>query len=55
MNHLIPLSSRPLPVPALVAAAGDRARVRFIEFFAVYPGKCRRAIEYKTHGRTWFR
>jgi hypothetical protein len=26
--------SRSLPVPALVAAAGDQARVRFLEFFA---------------------
>jgi DUF971 family protein len=32
MNQLVPLSS--LPVPALVTAAGDRARVRFLEFFA---------------------
>ena len=34
MNQLAPLPSPTLPVPALVAAAGDRARVRFLEFFA---------------------
>jgi hypothetical protein len=34
MNQLVPLPSRSLPVPALVAAAGDQARVRFLEFFA---------------------
>jgi site-specific recombinase XerD len=34
MNQLAPLPSRSLPVPALVAAAGDQARVRFLEFFA---------------------
>ncbi len=34
MNDLTPLPSRPLPVPALVAAAGEQARVRFLEFFA---------------------
>jgi hypothetical protein len=34
MNLLAPLPSPGLPMPALVAAAGDRARVRFLEFFA---------------------
>jgi integrase/recombinase XerC len=34
VNQLAPLPSPGLPVPALVAAAGDRARVRFLEFFA---------------------
>jgi hypothetical protein len=34
MNHLAPLPSPDLPVPTLLAAAGDRARVRFLEFFA---------------------
>jgi site-specific recombinase XerD len=34
MNQLAPLPSPSLPVPALVAAAGDQARVRFLEFFA---------------------
>ena len=34
MNQLAPLPSRSLPVPALVAAAGDQARIRFLEFFA---------------------
>ena len=34
MNQLAPLSSQSLPVPALVAAAGDQARIRFLEFFA---------------------
>jgi integrase/recombinase XerC len=34
MNQLTPLPSPGLPVPALVAAAGDRARIRFLEFFA---------------------
>jgi site-specific recombinase XerD len=33
MNQLVPLSSRSLPVPTLVAAAGERAQERFIEFF----------------------
>ena len=33
MNQLAPLSSR-LPVPVLVAAAGDKASKRFLEFFA---------------------
>jgi site-specific recombinase XerD len=34
MKQLAPLPSRSLPVPALVAAAGEQARVRFLEFFA---------------------
>jgi site-specific recombinase XerD len=34
MTQLAPLPSHPLPVPAVVAAAGDQARVRFLEFFA---------------------
>jgi integrase/recombinase XerC len=34
MNQLVPLPAPGLPVPALVAAAGDRARTRFLEFFA---------------------
>jgi integrase/recombinase XerC len=33
MNQLVRLSSRSLPVPTLVAAAGGRAQKRFIEFF----------------------
>ncbi len=33
MNQLIPIS-RPLHMPALVASAGERASVRFLEFFA---------------------
>ncbi len=32
MNQLVPISSHPLP--ALVAAAGDQAGIRFLEFFA---------------------
>ena len=34
MNQLIPLPSRSLPIPTLIAAAGDLARTRFLEFFA---------------------
>ena len=34
MNQLAPLPSRFLPIPALVTAAGDQARIRFLEFFA---------------------
>jgi integrase/recombinase XerC len=34
MNQLAPLPSPGLPVPALVAAAGEQARIRFLEFFA---------------------
>ena len=34
MNQLAPLTSRFLPIPALVTAAGDQARIRFLEFFA---------------------
>jgi site-specific recombinase XerD len=35
MNQLVTLSSRNLPVvPELIAAAGDRASTRFLEFFA---------------------
>src|SRR3984885_443785 len=35
MNQLAPLSSPHLPtVPELIAAAGDRASLRFLEFFA---------------------
>ena len=34
MNALAPLPSPALPVPALVAAAGEEARIRFLEFFA---------------------
>jgi site-specific recombinase XerD len=33
MNQLVPLSSRSVPIHALVAASGDRAQERFIEFF----------------------
>ena len=33
MNQLAPLSA-PLPLPALIAAAGDQAGLRFLEFFA---------------------
>ncbi len=32
MNQLAPLSS--LPIPSLIVVAGDRARTRFLEFFA---------------------
>jgi integrase/recombinase XerC len=32
MNQLVPISARALP--ALVAAAGERAGMRFLEFFA---------------------
>ena len=32
MNQLVPISSR--AVPALVATAGERASIRFLEFFA---------------------
>jgi site-specific recombinase XerD len=32
MNQLVPVSAHPLP--ALVATAGDRAGIRFLEFFA---------------------
>ena len=32
MNQLVPLSSR--AVPALVAVGGERARIRFLEFFS---------------------
>jgi integrase len=34
MNQLTPLRSPALPVPVLVAAAGDKASKRFLEFFA---------------------
>ena len=34
MNQLIPLPSPALSVPVLVAAAGDKASMRFLEFFA---------------------
>jgi site-specific recombinase XerD len=34
MNQLVPLSSPALPVPAIVAAAGDQASIKFLEFFA---------------------
>ena len=34
MNQLARLPPQSLPVPTLVAAAGDQARVRFLEFFA---------------------
>ena len=33
MNQLVPLATAP-QIPALVAAAGDRAQTRFWEFFA---------------------
>jgi site-specific recombinase XerD len=33
MNHLV-LSPPALPIPALAAAAGERAQIRFLEFFA---------------------
>ena len=35
MNQLAPLPSPELALPALVAAADERARLRFLEFFAV--------------------
>jgi integrase/recombinase XerC len=34
MNQLAPLPSPALPVPLLVAVAGDKANTRFLEFFA---------------------
>jgi integrase/recombinase XerC len=34
MNQLAPLASPALQLPALIAAADDKARVRFVEFFA---------------------
>ena len=34
MNHLTPLPSASLSCPALIATAGDRAQLRFLEFFA---------------------
>lgn len=34
MNQLVPLSSPALPVPALIAATGDQASIKFLEFFA---------------------
>jgi hypothetical protein len=34
MNQLVTVRSDPAPVPALVAAGGDRASLRFLEFFA---------------------
>jgi hypothetical protein len=33
MNQLVPLSS--IPLPAIINAAGARARIRFLEFFTV--------------------
>jgi len=35
-DRLVPLPSRSLAVPALVAAAGEQARVSFLEFFAAF-------------------
>ena len=35
MNQLVPLDSPTLALPALIASADDRARLRFLEFFAV--------------------
>src|SRR3546814_19620010 len=35
MNQLAPLPSPALVLPALIAAADERARLRFLEFFAV--------------------
>ena len=34
MNQLVPAGSVTIPVPALIAAAGERASLRFLEFFA---------------------
>ena len=33
MTHLVPISAAPA-LPALIAAAGDQAGIRFLEFFA---------------------
>jgi hypothetical protein len=33
MNQLVPITAR-TTLPALIAAAGDRASLRFLEFFA---------------------
>src|SRR3546814_3303161 len=35
MNQLAPLPSPSLALPALIASADERARLRFLEFFAV--------------------
>src|SRR3546814_10862107 len=35
MSQLAPLPSPTLALPALIASADDRARLRFLEFFAV--------------------
>jgi len=35
MNQLAPLPFSPLPVPLLVAVAGNQASTRFLEFFTV--------------------
>ena len=35
MNQLAPLPSPALALPALIAAADDATRLRFLEFFAV--------------------
>ena len=54
MNQLARLPSRALPVPALVAAAGDQARMRFLEFFAanIRNAHTRRAYIYLANGGT---
>ena len=47
MNQLAPITA-PLPVPALVAATGDRAGIRFLEFFA---GTIRNPHTRRAYGR----
>ena len=39
MNQVVPISSAALP--ALVAAAGEHASMRFLEFFAANIRRCR--------------
>ena len=51
MNQLAPLSST-FPVPILVAAAGDKASKRFLEFFAatIRNTRTRRALRPRLNG-----
>jgi len=45
MNQLALL--RPTALPALVAAAGDRASVRFLEFFAARRKQCQGMVLFR--------
>jgi hypothetical protein len=47
MNGLVQIAASP-PLPALVAAAGERAQVRFLEFFAA---TIRNANTRRAYGR----